>query len=86
MARNSEPRVWNHTPYELAEIPTMFAKITEYRNEWRKRNVHLYRIGPDQLVSIGRCDNGDTVVAVESDQDHARALDAAAFCRAFVAE
>ena len=85
MPQKHETRVWNHTPYELADIPATFVKITQYRNNWRNRTITLYRISQDQLVSVGSCDDGDTVVVIEHDSDHARALDAAQYGRTYVA-
>lgn len=79
-------KVWNHTPYEVASLPKMFDRLGSYRNVWRARTVTLYRVGPGQLVSVGACDDGDVVVAVEPDEYHARALDAFKYGRSYVAD
>lgn len=76
-------KVINHTSYTEEQIFHM-PMLGSYRNEWRQRDVALYRLRPGMLISVGTFwDQSTTVICEEADDLHARALDAFAHGRSY---
>jgi hypothetical protein len=76
-------KIINNTKLDLAILADL-PKLGTYRNEWRQRDVTLYRLCPGRLVSYGLFWDGTTcVICEESDELHAGALAAFAAGRSF---
>jgi hypothetical protein len=77
--------VVNNTTYDVDQIMKALDIVGVCRNEWRQRHVVLYRFAPGQVISLGTAfDDSITVIALETDGDHANTL--AAFPRTYVHE
>jgi hypothetical protein len=87
MTKNKvEMTTHNNTDLTLEQIKAL-PLLGVYRNNWRQRDVVLYRFAADRVISVGTSfDRGVRVIALESDADHFRALDAFAYGRQYVAE
>lgn len=63
----------NLTEGQIADLP----ELGSYHNDWRQRQVTLYRLRKDVVISIGTFDDGSQVVICEEpDSAHAPALHA----------
>jgi hypothetical protein len=69
-------QVHNKTPFNPANIKASWRLVGRMRNEWRQRDVELYRAPTDILVSIGVAfDKSEMVIAEEQWEDWLRTME-----------